>query len=820
MFTYVRKRHPLILRLMLWVVLPFAAAIFGTYMYVTQSLPTAESHLVVPGLTQDTLIEYDQYGVATITAEHDNDAFFALGYVHAQNRMWQMEMQRRLGTGRLSEVFGKELLQTDMFMRTLGLHHVTQKNQQHLSATELASLESYAQGVNAWLAQQHTLPPEFLILGLKPETWTVNDSMLQIKLMALSLDGNFRKDLALRLLIKTLGEDQAMQIMPDYSKATPVVVQEQYADDDKSASAQLLNFTNHLYNQFKLGGKGVGSNAWVVDGSHTESGQPLLANDTHLKTQIPSQWFLAKIKGHNIDVSGATIPGLPLVLIGRNPHIAWGVTALTADVQDIYQERFHEKNDTLYETADGWKELMVREELIQVRADFPSYLNPDYEPVKWHARATHNGPLISDVIGKVTTPMSLSWTALDPKDHSYSAFMRVNYAKDWGSFRDALKRHGAPALNFLYADLAGNIGYQVAGKLPSRALGDGTLPLPSWQENTSWQGYLPQSDLPTIYNPKSGYIVSANNKIASGRFDSLINGHWAPGYRAQRIEQLLTDSINGSRKFSVQDFVSMQGDKTSLQADQLVHVLRAVTPKNAKQAQALNYLKTWDATFDEDSIAASIYHVWRKFYNQNLLQDPLTAQPINMVHAGDLNAIQGRLYPRFMDNVVNHGQTHWCDNALTENAETCTDIARTALQQAIEEISLELGNDMDSWQWSNLYKAYFPHTGFGTIRLLDYLFNREVSSGGSDYTVDVAVSKYQPEQGYRQTTGAAYRQVINLDAWQDSGFLVNTGQSGNVLSDHYDDLIPLLTNTELLPMGNTQTIQSIRLQPMTKGAQK
>jgi penicillin G amidase len=781
---------------MAWIAVPVVLLLALSLWYFRQSLPLLEGRVRLPGLSEAVRIITDENGVPHIFARRDRDALFALGYAHAQNRMWQMELQRRIGQGRLSEILGKSQLPTDELMRTLGLYRVARENLQHLDATSRATLEAYCAGVNAWLAQGHVLPVEFQLLGLRPEPWKPEDSLLQIKLLAWSLDRNYRLELAFSSLTRSLGVQRARQLRGNYPKQSVLVTGRSAPPAHNIASMlALIDRTDHM---LRLAGEAAGSNAWVISGRYTESGRPILANDPHLKTQLPSIWYLAELQGDKLHVCGATIPGLPWVITGHNETIAWGVTALDADTQDIFLERMNLDNDNLYEVDGRWEAVSVATERINIRADFPEILHQDVAPVMWAARSTRHGPLISDALGRIDSPMALQWPALKADDLSYSAFLAIDYARDWSAFKQALAIYTAPTLNFVYADTSGNIGYVAAGEVPIRKSGDGSLPVPAWTSQFDWVGVIPRSALPDSFNPPSGYIVTANNKIHDDGYPYFISRDWAPGYRADRITQLITDEIKTGRKLTVPDVIHMQGDEKNLQAAQVLRLFLSVSPRAPQERRALKYLRDWNLQADEHSVGASIYHAWLRRFCGSLLEEAMKVD--TLYSERDHGSAYDRIFPQFLSELAAGRMQEWCDIPDTAKVESCTDRALSSLDAALKDLAQIGGREMDGWQWGEIHRAYYPHSLFTNIRILDQIFDRSIPHGGDAYTVDVAPSVLSKGKGFLDEAGASYRQVIDTADFGRSRFINNTGQSGNIFSRHYDDFVRRHQKLSLVPM--------------------
>ncbi|WP_179957670.1 penicillin acylase family protein [Exilibacterium tricleocarpae] len=793
--------YPIMSRLLVWVIAPVVVALISTYIYLRQSLPETEGRIALHGLASSVEIYRDVHAVPHIRAATDRDAFFAIGYLHAQDRMWQMEYQRRLGQGRLSEVLGSDSLRSDQFMRTLGLYRAAQTALSALDGDTRRTLQAYADGVNAWINRGRRLPIEYHILGFEPEPWLPEDSLLQIKLMARNLEFNYAQELQFDMLVNEVGLAKAADLMPGYPSGA-VTVTRAAEPVDATVSEQLLAYHELQQRRYGLGVTGLGSNGWVVAGALTDHGKPLLANDPHLATDIPSVWYLAEIQGDRLHVSGATYPGLPFVILGHNDAIAWGGTALGADVQDLYMERVNPQNEDEYEVDGQWVPMVIEQEWIRVKSEFPSLLTDPVPPLQWEVRKTRHGPLISDVIGRVDRPLALRWTALDAQDNTYRSFLQLNYAQNWQEFKAALEDYLAPTLNFLYADRQGNIAYIAAGKIPIRRQGDGRLPVPGWQFTHDWDTYIPLTALPQSFNPPSGYIVSANNKNHAADYPYLISNSWAPPYRAERISRLIEGRIQGDGKLSVADFVEIQGDFKSLQAEQLMRFLSRVAPTTPQQKSALEFLKGWDGTMSEASAEAALYQAWFRHFNRSVLNDDLRGDLLHPDRLDRLLNFAESLNPVLINELVSQKQTasmhNWCDHIHTERVETCEVMALEALDKAVDDvISLTQGRK----KWGDIHKTYYRHRGFGEVQLLDHLFDREIANGGDGYSVNVGGWTYSKDKGYQQLLGPSYRQVIDLHDWNQSLFINSTGQSGNIFSEHYDDNISRNKQMTLLTMN-------------------
>lgn len=772
-----------LLRLFLAIVVLAGVVPLAAYFWLRTSLPLVSGTVQVGGTDGPIEIIRDAEGVPHIYATTDHDAFYGLGYVHAQDRLWQMEMQRRIGAGRLSEILGEATLSIDKFQRTLGYYRAAQADLNIIEARSRQALEAYAAGINQWLSEGHTLPPEFVLLGVKPTPWQPVDSLVWQKMMSWDLGGNYDVELLYQQLAQAVGPERTAQLLPDYPAEGVSVLAG--LDFDSQAAASLLSIDRLLETGFGHGGREAGSNNWVVAGSRTATGLPLLADDPHLGTSIPSIWYLAELQGETLHVVGATFPGLPAVVIGHNERVAWGVTNMGPDVQDLYVERLNPANPNQYAVDGSWQTIQVVEEVIEV--------DGKEQPLRWAARSTRHGPLISDV-SDTGVPLALQWTALQPGDTTIDAFISGNYANNWTEFVTALEKFVTPSQNFVYADVDGNIGYYAPGRIPIRAEGhDGRAPVPGWSSAYEWQGFIPFAELPQLYNPPEGYIATANNRVVDDSYPYLLGTDWAPPYRAERIVELLEQPARKGDKLTLADMLAMQADQTSTQVRMLLPFLLETPPQNERQAAAIELLHTFDGEMRRDSAAAALYQAWMVHLERALFEDDLRASLFEEMST--------RANPIFLTNILNDPALGavWCDQVLTAPVESCTDTAQHALDAALDDLSARMGETMSDWRWDRIHLTQYPHNPFSEVDLLKGIFHRSIANGGDRYTVNVA--PVQLAEPYLQNNSPGYRQVVDLADFNNSRFMITTGQSGNVLSEHYDNLIRRHRDVEYLPMS-------------------
>lgn len=800
------KRFPLSSRFLVFLLLPLAVAGWWGVRQVRSSLPTLQGRVDVVDLRAPADVRRDKDGVPIIVARTDHDAFFALGYAHAQDRMWQLELQRRIAYGRLSEVFGKQSVEQDIWFRTLGLERSAHDAWNALSPEAQDSLQAYADGINAWLQRDPSLPPEFALLQIKPQPWTVYDSLSWIKVFALNLGGNYRQEIE-RML--------ARQILEPHKYAALYPAGTAAGEDLGKVAApapllHFLRFQDDLQRRLGLGGRYVGSNAWVVSGRLTADGNPMLANDPHLGLQMPSLWYMAQIKGDRIDARGATLVGLPLVIFGRNQHIAWGGTNFMADAQDLYLEQVDPDDTGRYLTEHGWERFDTSVESIQVRQDFPAFLRSPLRPLRIHVRRTRHGPVVSDLFKVFDQPVALRWTALDKDDTSYESFYKLNYAHDWASFRDAAGALVAPALNLLYIDRDGNIGHVAAGRVPVRRSGRGDLPAPGWNTTREWIGYLSPEQLPSRYNPTDGYLVSANERFFGDDYPYYIGDDWAQPDRARRIEQRLKALIAHGTPVTAEAMGSIQNDTVSEPARRLLARLLRHQPSNQQQRDAFVFLRGWNGDMARSSQAASIFNAWVRTLRRELMADELRTDFNQETEGRYVKSIADNLDLDALGRLLVDGPHSWCGDTDMP-AQRCDDVIDASLNDALWDLRKMAGDtDMHGWKWGDLHATVYRHTPFSGINVVRSVFERRIGNGGSPDTVNVASYSYDKSGRFIQDFGPGFRQVIGMGKAPDVHLYMNsTGQSGNVASTHYDDMVERFRDGQLSrwPQSGQMTTQ-------------
>jgi penicillin amidase len=759
---------------------------------VRSTFPKESGTQRVAGIAGRVAIETDALGIVTVRAEQPLDAIFGIGYAHARDRLWQMEFQRRVGSGRLSEILGKSLVRTDRFLRTVGFRLAAEQALANLSPGTRAGLETYVAGVNQFLAASPALPIEFRLLRIAPEPFSPVDCLVWAKMMAWDLASvNASNEIRRARFTGAVGASRAAELFPPVP-SEPTILR----DEDWSPRPILRNTTpvsgfpipglwHRLAEGFALlddlgfGAETAGSNSWVLAGSRTRSGRPILANDPHLGLRAPSVWYLARLEAPGLLVAGATLPGIPNVIIGHNARIAWGLTSLEPDVQDLYLEETDPKDGRRYFHDGVWRTFDSRRETIRVRGG---------RDVVFEVRSSVHGPLVTDALEGARTlgspAVALRWTGLDPSDATAEALAALNVAGNWNEFLAAAARLQCPAQNLVYADVEGHIGYTAAGTIPIRPRADGLLPV-SGTGADDWSGFIPFEKLPRVFDPPRGLIVTANNRVASERYPYPITGDWPEPYRARRI----TDLLLSHPAWSPEELGAVQLDRVSYQAADLLPLLLDTSPADAASARALERLRTWNREFSPGSVPASIYAAWYAKLSE-MPQDELRDTPAGAVRS------------RFLVNALKEDSA-WCDDVRTSHRETCAAFKSQTLSRALATLRQRLGEDPSGWAWERLHHARFPHGVFDRVPVLRGFFSLETGAGGDASTVNVGA--YRRDGTFAMTDGPSYRQILDLADLSRCVYVHTTGQSGNVFDHRYRNLLPLWRDGHYFRMDGRPT---------------
>lgn len=724
-------------RLALWASTLVLLALGALATILMATLPTLDGAIAVPGASAGIEIQRDEMGIVTIRAGSDADAAFALGYAHAQDRLFQMDLTRRLGAGRLSEVIGAATIETDRFMRRVGLYRVAEENLTHLPDDVRHFLQAYANGVNAYLARRDSLPaPEFLLLGYRPEPWTPADSLVWGRLMAWQLSGNWR-DERLRQALADRLPAQVMQAL------WPVTQKHALLDDP----------------QWPLLNSGA-SNNWVLAGTRSVTGKPILANDPHLALDMPAAWYLARLETPSGRLAGASAPGVPLIVIGDNGHVAWGFTTTQADTQDLFVETLLPGGR--YATPFGPQPLLSRDETIGVKGG---------APVVEHVLETRHGPLIQ--IDQATQrAYALAWTGLAPDDRTAAALLAMSHAPNAMAFHDALRRFNSPVQNVVYADDAGNIGFATVGRIPIRKtlVEDSLMPVPGETSDYDWIGMIPFDALPQGMNPPAGYFATANNRVTDANYPYFVTARWDADYRIDRIRQM----IEARPKHDLDSMTAIQRDTYSLAAETLVPLLLASEP-DAR-------LSAWNRRMDRADAAPLIFDAWIRELAHGLLDEDL-GNAFSEFWFWDTKIL--------IDALKGGPAAQLCDDRRTPVVEDCAWQVRQAHDRAMKALADAYGSDPSSWRWGAAHRAHFPHPLFQHLPVLQAWLDPNIPTDGDFFTVGRAVPQVEDPTGasFDNVFGAGLRAVFDLADLDRSRFVIAGGQSGNPVSSHYGDFI-------------------------------
>lgn len=732
------------------------------------------------GLKARVTIKRDERGIPYIEAGNDEDLYFGQGYATASDRLWQMDLFRRTARGELAEVLGagpnNQALEQDKQHRLFGFARVSEAEAAQASPQAKAILEAYARGVNAYIdsLDQKSLPPEFQILQYRPRPWQPADSLIIVKIFAEALSNTWRLDL-MREALSSLPVDKRAALMPEVSALDVLVVgkdtkpvktasasnESRYSREALLALEQSREVSDAALQRVGLFAEGLAaSNNWVVSGKHTVSGKPLLANDPHLAPTAPPIWHMVHLTAPGVRVAGVTGPGLPGVVIGHNDHIAWGFTNVGPDVQDLYVEKFDPADAKRYATPTGWQTATIRHEEIKVRKGFTDSAT-DIVPLD--VTVTRHGPIVFERDGK---RYALRWTALDPKLNSSDVSFRMNRARNWKEFSQALESFTAPTQNIVYADVDGHIGYHAGGVVPIRKSGDGSLPYDGSTDAGEWTSFIPVAKLPQVYDPPSGIIVTANQRIVGTDYPYFLTHSWAQPYRARRIYDLL----NEKPKLSADDFRRIQGDVYSIAgvlfAQTAAKALRPLSTGDDKLRASVELLESWDGQVKPDSRGALLASQMRIAFRSKILTAALGPDLVR--------TYQWSNFDTSLDRIIKDQPTEWLPKEFT----TYADLFRASYQDASTALAKNLGADEAKWTWGDQVKARFPHTLAGApligLQFTIPPFPQFGTGGLIGATVNVG-------------SAVSMRLIADPSDWDKTQHGISVGESGLPKNPHWSD---------------------------------
>ncbi len=787
-------------RLATAVIVVIGLAVGLVYFFASRSLPDYDATYRLDGLTAPVEIVRDNADVPHIFGETDADVFFGLGLAHAQDRLWQMTLLRRTAQGRLSELFGARTVKTDEFLRRLDLYRAADASVEGLDADTRQMLKSYAAGVNAWISTVNTEAlgrgaPEFFLFQPEIAPWQPADSIAVAKIMALDLASHMQNEILRAQASLLLPPERLIDLMPDVPADAAVDYGALFPDLPRVASAPDWNSSPLLpVHPPELAGA---SNVWAAASNRSAAGGTLVANDPHLNLSAPTIWYLARLELSSGGVIGGTIPGVPIVLVGRTQSLGWGITYAYADDQDLYIEELNPANPETYRTPDGWKPFRTERSIIKV-ADAP--------PVTITLRWTENGPVIPGShlnLRDITPPghvAALSWTALSDRDTSLQSALKLMRAHSVEAGIEAGRDFVAPALNVVLADKTG-IALQVFGALPDRDpehYSQGRMPSLGWQAQNRWRGTLDYALNPRVVSPRDGIIGNTNNRTSTRPFPEHVSFRWGDTQRIQRLHKLMAEREVHTRE----SFIAAQLDTVSFTARSLLPLIARDmwytgeaapdgTPERQRQ-KALELLANWNGEMNEHLPEPLIYAAWLRQLQHKLIVDDL----------GPLSEAFPRPDPIFLERVYRDidGASAWCDIRQSTMVETCTDTARIALDEALLWIGREHGSALESLRWGDAHQATHNHQVLGDVPVLKWFVNVQQSTSGGDNTLQRGRTVGTGAAPFTNVHAAGYRGVYDFADPDASVFVTATGQSGHPLSRHYDDLGELWRRGEYIPM--------------------
>lgn len=765
----------ILIGLLLLVVLALIIGAFVLHNIKTAALPDYTKNLELPELSNEVKVYRDSYAIPHIYATNESDLYYAVGYTMAQDRMWQMDLLRRVTQGRLSEILGKDQANTDLLMRALRIQEKSEKILAGLNPEIVSSLEAFSKGVN-WYIKTHPLPPEFKLLQYQPDEWEPVHSINLIGYMAWDLSMGWKTEYFLHQLRAEVSDEKIAALIPDLTKHKTAVYPE-FGDIKTSTDNTLLSATQ------KLKDLGIeifnGSNNWAVSGEKSKTGLPLLANDMHLGLFSPGIWYQMQmcVEG-KVNVTGVVLPGQPFVIAGHNQKIAWGMTNVMVDDLDFYAEKLNE-DSTKYWFDGAWKNLNVKKEIINTK---------EGQPIEKTLRFTHRGPIVNRFKNEKEIPLSIRWLGNEQSNEIRTVYL-LNRAKNWNDFRDAVRTFRSVSQNIVYADVDGNIGLQCSAGVPIR-IGSGIQIYPGDSSKYDWKGMVPFEELPFEFNPERGYVSSANNKTVAEDYPYYVSHWFATPSRIDRIREMLEEK----EKLGIDDFKAMQADFKSKTAEKMtpifVAALQIETNWSVTEKDALKKLTEWNYELNKESEAASIFEILYRETMMNLVKDDLSPELFKGIQG------QKMLLQNLLINILDDKNSAWIDRLNTAKKESFEDIIVLSFKNTVDELVNKLGEDVEQWDWGKIHSFTIRHP-LGVVPILDNVLklNRgPFEMPGSYHTV--CPYSYSFNNLYKANHGASHRHIYDTSNWNNSETVIPTGTSGIPSSDFYLDQTQMYINNQ------------------------
>jgi len=759
---------------------------FGHYNWRVLKSSQFDGELNMTGLKESVTIIRDKWHVPHIYAENNQDMFFCQGYVHAQDRIWQMEINRRIGQGTLAEAFGKDALNTDRLTRTLGFNRLAEADLKLMNPEYRKFIEAYSDGINAW-QNRNKLPIEFILTRITPEPWSILDILAWGRVMTWTLSHGWSGALTRQEIINKVGNDMAEEIGIYYPDGTPAEIPKGI-DVNNLQVDEMFDSSKGPFLAKDMEGGGRGSNAWAIASEKSETGHPILCNDTHLVLNIPGIWYMNHLYSkEGYHCTGFTIPGLPGLLLGHNKHIAWGITLAYTDVEDIFIEKQDVTDPERYEYRGEMKNYDEIKEIITVKGE------ADHVET---IRKTIHGPLIGSVTEYSSQTITLCSKSLQPNT-IMDGFFDINQAENWDDFSAGIEKIKAPQLNIVYSDVDGNIGMYVSGRVPVRNKGGGDVPVPGWTGKYDWVSEISHDEMPHVLNPKCGYIISSNNKITGDDYPHYLGNSFMNGYRAARIEEKFCEL----EKIDFQlvqdlhmDIFSIPGKRIR---DGLVAGLRTAKPKAQK---LIDLFSDWDCNLDEESIGGTIYQVFLYTLVKNIVE-PHLGSKLTEKYLGigehplliPVNELLGHSTEAVI-RIFQNPNSKW-----VPSGNSAINLIEKSLVESCHWLEQNMGYEPTDWKWGNIHKAEFHHS-LSVKKPFDKVFNVGPFPIGGD-TDTVHQSAYNPSTPFHSTSWCpSNRLIIDVGNWDASLAISPPGQSGILGSDHYDDMTSLWRTGDYIPM--------------------
>jgi penicillin amidase len=757
-------------------------------------LPKTSGRIEVEGLEGPVTVRRDRWGVPHVEAGSRSDLWFAQGFCHGQDRLWQMDFYRRVACGRLSEFAGEEGVQVDRLMRTLGFRRCSEAEAGRLDRDLLGLIQDFCDGVNAAADAAKALPFEMQLLRLGFEPWRPVDVLTLGKLISLGFATNWERELLRADMARALGPELAQRLDPTYPAENPIVTQEAWSGEGLEMAEQLTRVREAI----GWAPEASGSNNWAVSGARSATGSSLLAGDPHLTPSMPGLWYQVGLSQGGRTIRGASLPGLPGIWLGQNDDVAWSMTNVMADVQDLFVERIEGER---YQFEGEWLPLEVWTEEIEVKGRST--------PEVLEVRSTHHGPIVNEPLGAdESEPLALRWIVFDAPAASAGIFEML-LARSGRELVECFEGAVAPAMNLVWADREGSIGYRMIGRLPIRRGDCPDLPKPGWTGEFEWDGTVPLEEMPEVVDPESGYLVTANNRVVGDEYPHHVTSDWLDGYRARRIEELL----RAREEHDLEGFEEMQTDTISIPGLEAARRLGRLNPPGQRELSAIERLRSWDGDLDPDSIAGSIYQAFllrlaREFTRAAIGDRDLSERWLDRADNGFLTFVTSTW------RWHSHLMTLWEEGDEELIGRPWDELVLEALSAALDDLTDQFGPDPEGWRWGRVHEMEFGHPLGEANPILRRLLNRRLRAGGAQETVSQIA--YDANDPYRAVWAPSWRMVADPAAPERSRWQMFTGQSGHPASPHYDDLQADWLEGRTQPMAGEGPWRELELAPAVR----